>query len=539
MAKSQVIVKHLSAMQNFGSIDVLCSDKTGTLTSGEMQLQDSLDPFGAPSAETLRLGYLSSFFESGIRSPLDFAILRTGKKDLLAKRKIDEIPFDFERRRLSVVVTEGESSLLVTKGAPESVLPLCSRFRKGKEIAPFREEDAARAEETHRRFADAGTRVLAVAWREVSEKEYPFAKDDERDLVLEGFLTFLDPPLPGLPELMRGLRRDGIRIKVLTGDNELVARHVCADLGFSSVAVVSGQEIERMTDAALAHVVEENDIFARVSPAHKNRIILALKGRRHVVGFLGDGINDAPSLHAADVGISFSSAVDVAREAADIILLRRDLKVLHEGILEGRRAFGNVVKYLLMGTSSNFGNMLSMALASAFLPFLPMLPLQILLNNFLYDLAQITIPTDQVDPSFMHKPRHWDISLVRDFMVIVGPLSSVYDFLTFFALLRIFHFTNALFRTGWFLESLVTQTLVIFIIRTGGGPFASHSSRPLRITVLTVVTVGVLLPYAPFATELGFAPLPLAFFPFLFAVTATYLVFVELVKRRVLRRIYV
>ena len=320
-----------------------------------------------------------------------------------------------------------------------------------------------------------------------------YSARDERELVLAGFVAFLDPPLEGVAEALRALRRDGVEVKILTGDNELVARHICGQVGLDA-RIVLGDEIERMTDSALAAVAEQTTVFARVSPAQKNRIILALKGRGHVVGFLGDGINDAPSLHAADVGISVATAVDVAKDAADIILLERSLGVLHAGILEGRRAFGNVMKYLLMGTSSNFGNMFSMAAAVLFLPFLPMLPTQILLNNFLYDLAQVTIPTDHVDAAFIQTPQRWDIGLIRRFMLVIGPISSIYDFLTFGVLLRVFHASEALFHTGWFVESLATQTLVLFVIRTAGNPLRSRPSLPLAVTTVLVVLIGVSCP---------------------------------------------
>jgi Mg2+-importing ATPase len=332
------------------------------------------------------------------------------------------------------------------------------------------------------------------------------------------------------------MHKDGVKVKVLTGDNELVAAHICSRVGLDPGQLVMGDDLDRMNDAALAHVAEKATIFARVSPAQKNRIIIALKNRGHVVGYMGDGINDAPSLHAADVGISVSTAVDVAKDAASIILMERGLRVLHNGIIEGRKAFGNVMKYLLMGTSSNFGNMFSMAGASLFLPFLPMLPTQILLNNFLYDLAQVTIPTDNVDRTFIRKPKKWDISLIRKFMMYIGPVSSIFDFLTFYVMLRVFHAREALFHTGWFVESLATQTLVIFVIRTGGNPFKSRPSIPLTVTTLAIVLIGIALPFTPVATALGFTPLPALFFVFLFSATVIYLLLVDLVKTRLLKR---
>ena len=378
--------------------------------------------------------------------------------------------------------------------------------------------------------------MLAVAYARVPPQDVYSARD-ECELVLAGFVTFFDPPMEGVTEALGALRRDGVVVKILTGDNELVAHHVCGQVGLDSARIVGGDEIERMTDSALAAVAEQTTVFTRVSPAQKNRIILALKSRNHVVGFLGDGINDAPSIHTADVGVSVATAVDVAKDAADIILLERDLNVLHAGILEGRRAFGNVMKYLLMGTSSNFGNMFSMAGAFLFLPFLPMLPTQILLNNFLYDLAQITIPTDNVDDAFIRTPQRWNIAIIQRFMVVIGPISSIYDFLTFGVLLWVFRASEARFQTGWFVESLATQTLVLFVIRTAGNPFRSRPSLPLAVTTVVVVLFGVILPFTPLASTLGFVPLPGAYFVFLGGATATYLILVELVKRRLMRKL--
>ena len=549
MARKKVIVKHLEAMQNFGSIDVLCSDKTGTLTSGEMALDQHPDPFGTPSERVFLLAYLNSLHETGVNNPLDQAIKRSRSSnpldtavlqhdhpDIHAYRKIDEIPFDFERRRVSIVVEHGNERLLITKGAPESVLPVCSAYELDGQQHPLDTNARTRAEATYRELCAKGFRMLAVAYAAVPLKDV-YRAADEKDLVLAGFLTFSDPPLESAKLALQDLNRDGIQVKILTGDNELVTQHICSQVGLDVGRIVLGNELERMTDTALAQVVEQTFVFARVSPAQKNRIILALKRRSHVVGYLGDGINDAPSLHAADVGISVSTAVDVAKDAADFILLERSLGVLHEGIIEGRKAFGNVMKYLLMGTSSNFGNMFSMAVASLFLPFLPMLPTQILLNNFLYDLAQVTIPTDHVDRTFTLKPQRWNVRLIRDFMIYIGPLSSIYDFLTFFALLKVFHASQQLFHAGWFVESLATQTLVIFIIRTAGNPLRSRPSVALTTTTLLVVLAGIALPFSPLAASLGFTPLPARFLLFLFGATATYLLLVEVVKRRLMRRL--
>jgi Mg2+-importing ATPase len=538
MARQKVIVKHLAAIQNFGSIDVLCSDKTGTLTSGDMTLSQTLDPLGQPTERVLLLAYLNSFYETGIKSPLDVAILKHGNRDVQQYHKLDEIPFDFERRRLSVAVEHEGERLLITKGAPESVLACCTSYEVNGEPRPLDPHAQEQCEAAYKRLSAQGYRVLAVAYRPLPVQA-AYRLQDERELILVGYAAFFDPPLEDAAEVLEALRRDDIEVKILTGDSELVTRHVCEQVGLDPGRIVLGAELDRMTDAALAHRVEQTTIFARVSPAQKNRIILALKSRSHVVGFLGDGINDAPSLHAADVGISVATAVDVARDAAEIILLERSLRVLHQGILEGRKAFGNVMKYLLMGTSSNFGNMFSMAGAVVFLPFLPMLPTQILLNNFLYDLAQVTIPTDNVDASFVQKPHRWDITLIRNFMIFIGPISSIFDFLTFFILLSIFHASEQLFHTGWFVESLATQILVLFVIRTAGNPLRSRPSRPLAISTLLVVAVGILLPFTSAAAPLGFTPLPPIYFAFLAGMIVTYLFLVELVKRRLMSSVLV
>lgn len=549
MARKKVIVKHLEAMQNFGSIDVLCSDKTGTLTSGEMALDQHVDPFGAQSEKVFLLAYLNSLHETGVNNPLDQAIkqsrnsnpldaavLHHDHPDIHAYLKIDEIPFDFERRRVSIVTEHENERLLITKGAPESVLPVCTAYELDGQQHQLDSAARARAETTYRGLCAKGFRMLAVAYASVPLKEI-YRAADEKDLVLAGFLTFSDPPLDSAKLAIQDLNRDGIQVKILTGDNELVTEHICSQVGLDVGRIILGDELERMSDPALAHVVEQTAVFARVSPAQKNRIILALKYRSHVVGYLGDGINDAPSLHAADVGISVSTGVDVAKDAADFILLEPSLAVLHEGILEGRKAFGNVMKYLLMGTSSNFGNMFSMAAASLFLPYLPMLPTQILLNNFLYDLAQVTIPTDHVDRTFIHKPQRWNVSLIRDFMIYIGPISSIYDFLTFFALLRVFHASEQFFHSGWFVESLATQTLVIFVIRTAGNPFHSRPSLPLALTTVAVVLGGVVLPFTKLGGLLGFTPLPVEFLLFILSATVTYLLLVHLIKRRLMRRL--
>jgi P-type Mg2+ transporter len=538
MAREKVIVKHLPAIQDLGSIDILCSDKTGTLTAGVMQIDRALDPLGADSQRPLTLASINSHFETGIRNPLETAILQHAAPDLSAYKKVDEIPFDFERRRLSVVVQTPDDAvrrLLITKGAPESVLAKCAAMEAGGAVTPLDPSAGQLCAAVQERLNADGMSVLAVAYRWLEPRD-AYSREDETALVFAGYLSFADPVLDDVPEILAELARDGVTVKILTGDNAIVARRVCQQVGVSDQKIVTGEEIAALDDAALGHVAEEATLFARVSPAQKNRILLALKRRGHVVGFLGDGINDAPSLHAADVGISVMNATDVAREEADIILGEHSLRVLHRGILAGRRASGNMMKYLLMGTSSNFGNMFSMAAASVFLPFLPMLPTQILLNNFLYDVAQVTIPTDNVDERYLRRPQRWDIRVIRDFMVFIGPISSAFDFLTFYVLLGYFHAGEREFHTGWFVESLATQTLVLFVIRTMGNPFRSRPSRALTATALSIVAAGAVLPVTPLAGMLGFTPLPWRYLAFVTAAAAAYLALVDLAKRRLAGR---
>lgn len=546
MARKKVIVKNLSAIQNFGSIDILCSDKTGTLTCGEMILEQHLDPFGTKSENVMLWAYLNSLFGTEIPNPfnlavlkkvninpLDAAILKHDHPDLQPYHKIDEIPFDFERRRSSVVVDKGGMHILIIKGAPEYVIRDCTHCNIGGEIHLIDELLCKTIETTFLSLSKQGYRTLAVAYREIEPKS-SYDVRDEKEMVLAGFLAFFDPALKDTPEVIKKLSREGVTIKILTGDNDLVTHHVCQQVGIDSSQILIGEQLEHISDMALGEIAEKVNVFARISPMQKQRIISVLRGRGHVVGYIGDGINDVPSLHSADVGISVAGAVDVAREAADIILLKRHLSVLLTGILEGRKSFGNVMKYLMMGTSSNFGNMLSMAGAILLLPFLPMLPTQILLNNLLYDISQIVIPTDNVDPSFARKPKHWDITIIRKFMFYIGPISSIFDFITFYVMLKIFVATEPLFQTGWFVESLATQTLVVFVIRTAKSPWKSKPSTPLIIMVLFIVSFAALLPFTPVAKFLGFVPLPPTYFLFLITATVTYLFLVEFIKKKLM-----
>ena len=545
MAQAQVIVKRLSAIQDMGAMDVLCTDKTGTLTETKIRLEKHVDPQGNESDRVLELAYLNSFFESGLKSPMDDAILAHQHIDVSGWTKIDEVPFDFERRRVSVLVERGADRLLIVKGAPEDVLRLCTHYECDSCLRPpdgrqqpktFDTEAQAQVRALFDRLGADGFRVLAVATKREPETLVDAVVDDESELVLAGFAAFLDPPKASAKPALQALAASGVAVKIITGDNEQVARHVFGELGIPVTGVLTGAEIGAMNDDALRARVEDVNLFARANPQQKNRVLLALKARGHVVGYMGDGINDAPSLHTADVGISVDSAVDVAKQAAAMILLENDLNVLYAGIREGRRTFGNVMKYIMMATSSNFGNMFSMALATLVLPFLPMLPLQILINNFLYDLSELPLPLDNVDEADLARPQRWDMGFIRDFMLRIGPISSVFDFLTFFILLGVLHASPAEFHTGWFVESLATQVLVIFIIRTRGNPLASRPNRWLALTSLGVVALAIALPFTPIASVLGFTPLPPAFFALLPVLVVLYLGVVEVAKRRFHRR---
>ncbi|MEW9898669.1 magnesium-translocating P-type ATPase [Chitinivorax sp. PXF-14] len=533
MARQQVIVKQMAAIQNLGSMDVLCTDKTGTLTEAKISLLRHVDVAGRDSDWVFQLAYLNSYFETGLRSPLDEAIIEHDQFDASGWQKIDEVPFDFERRRVSVLVDDDKKRILVVKGAPEDVLRLSTHYAPAPDTAPLPLDDARRAEirALHDSLAADGFRLLGIALGHVPPEHQHAKVTDESDMIFAGFAVFLDPPKPSAAPALAALAASGVAIKVVTGDNELVSRHICKAVGLEVTGLLTGDDIHELDDHALAARVDQVNLFCRVTPSQKNRVILALKSRGHTVGYLGDGINDAPSLHAADVGISVDSAVDVAKEAAGMILLKQDLGVLHEGVLEGRRTAGNVMKYILMGTSSNFGNMFSMAGAALFLPFLPMLPLQVLLNNLLYDLSEITIPLDRVDDAYLAQPRHWDMAFIRRFMLVIGPVSSLFDFLTFYVMLQLFHAGEAWFHTGWFVESIATQVLVIFVIRTRGNAFKSRPAMALAATSLLTVLVAALLPYLPFAPLLGFTPLPASFMAVIAAMVAVYLVLVELVKR--------
>ena len=537
MAARKVVVKHLPAIQNMGSMDVLCTDKTGTLTEACIRLERHIDAEGRDSPRVLQLAWLNSHFESGLRSPLDDAILAQEGIDVSGWKKIDEVPFGFERRRVSVLVEQGAERLLVVKGAPEDMLALCSECESAGAggsfaTAPLDDVARARAVAQFEALSRDGFRVLAVAWRRVPLSQDHARVDDECALVFCGFAVFLDPPKAGAAQALAQLRALHVHVKVVTGDNEGVTRHVCAQVGLPVHHLLTGAQIDQLDDPALAVQAQKASVFCRVSPAQKSRVLRALKSRGHVVGFIGDGVNDAPSLHEADVGISVDTAVDVAKEAADMILLERDLAVLHDGVVEGRRTFSNVMKYIMMATSSNFGNMLSMAAASVLLPFLPMLPVQILLNNLLYDASEAAIPFDGVDAEDIERPHDWDPAFIRRFTLVFGPLSSLFDFATF-AMLRFgFHADATLFRTGWFIESMATQVLLIFVLRTRGRPWKSRPHPWLAGAAAATVVVATVLPFTPLAGVLGFAAPPAALLAAIAGVAVLYLACAEFAKRR-------
>jgi Mg2+-importing ATPase len=547
MARKQVIVKRLNAIQNFGAMDVLCTDKTGTLTQGKIVLEKHLDVHGDPSVEVLHYGYLNSYHHTGLKNLLDEAILDHEELEERLKanekyRKIDEIPFDFVRRRMSVVV-EDETGLntLICKGAVDEVLSLCTRVKlHGEVIADQPEHDARR-----RQIADdlngQGFRVIALAYKEMpgSSDDPVYSVKDESDLILLGFLAFLDPPKDTAGEALKRLHDLNVDVKVLTGDNEIITTYICKEVRMPVENQLLGSQIDAMSETELAEAAGATSVFARLAPAHKERVIRALQSKGHVVGFMGDGINDAPALKAADVGISVDGAVDIAKESSDIILLENSLLVLERGALEGRRVFGNIIKYIKMAASSNFGNMFSVVGASAFLPFLPMLPIQVLTNNLLYDFSQTTIPTDEVDADWLTRPRQWTIGKILRFILFIGPISSIFDYATFFMMLYVFNCWQnpALFHTGWFVESLFTQTLIIHVIRTNKIPFIeSRASWPLILTSMTIVSVGAWLTVSPLADTLGFVPLPPLYWLFLAIMLLCYAILTQVVKTWFVRR---
>jgi Mg2+-importing ATPase len=531
MSKKGVIVKRLASIENFGSMNVLCTDKTGTLTENRIKLILNVDMEGQEDEKVFLFSFLNSNFQTGLKSPLDEAILKHKEIDTSKYQKQDEVPFDFVRRRVSVVIERGQQRLLIAKGAPEEILKVSSYYELRRVVSDLNEETRRKIEQKYQDLSAEGLRVLGIAYRRIKEEKTVYSVNDENDMVFLGFIAFLDPPKETAKVSLQMLSKAGIELKILTGDNELVTRRVCDDLGFEVKGIALGNDIANMTDEALAAVVEEANIFCRVNPVQKDRIIALLKSNGHVVGYMGDGINDAPSLKTSDVGVSVNNAVDVARESADIILSKSDLTVLAEGVLEGRKTFGNTMKYIMLGVSSNFGNMFSVAGAAIFLTFLPMLPIQILLNNLLYDISQSTITTDMVDKEYVERPKRWDIAFIRRFMMSLGPVSSLFDFLTFFIMLIFFAASPALFQTAWFIESLCSQILVVFVIRTRHKPFwKSKPSKLLLISCLAIIVFALSLPFTPIGPLFGFVRPPPLFYVALAIVLGAYLLSTEVVK---------
>jgi Mg2+-importing ATPase len=559
MGRKKVIVKRIAAIQDLGAMDVLCTDKTGTLTENQIVLERYCSVTLCEDEHVLALAYVNSHFQTGLKSILDRAVLAHERSHAHARvpelTKVDEIPFDFERRLMSIVVRTPEGKdRLIAKGAPETVFDRCGSFRLDGSIRPMDSLHIEQLEAEHERLSRDGFRVLAVATRELEPRggaghgATPYGKADERELILEGYVAFLDPPKESAAGAIEALQRRGIDVKVITGDSDLVARKVCHDVGLSTERTLLGTAIEAMSASELEAVVEETSLFARVSPAHKQRIVRALQARGHTVGFMGDGINDAPALHAADVSISVDTAVDIAKDSADLILLERSLLVVDEGVLEGRRVFANILKYIRMGASSSFGNALSVVGASFFVPFLPMRPIQILANNLLYDVGQTAIPTDTVDAEHLEKPRVWDLRGLTRFILVLGPCSSVFDYLTFMVLLygfgcwdvstpaRAAH-SQALFQTGWFIESLVTQTLIVHVIRTSKIPWVqSRASRLMTALTIAIMAIGISLPFTPIASSLGLTPPPGLYWPLLGLTLLGYVSLTQLVKSWLVKR---
>jgi P-type Mg2+ transporter len=531
MSEKGAIVKHPESIQNFGSMDVLCTDKTGTLTENQIALIRHLDTEGNDSENVLMYSYINSYFHTGLKSPLDDAIVRFRHLDIDGYTKIDEVPFDFVRRRVSVVAARGTGQILVSKGAPEEVIGICAFAERNGTVVSLTDSIRDQVNAIYRDLSADGFRTLAVCYRAVPADQKQFSVADEKEMILVGLITFIDPPKESARESIQALARSGIELKILTGDNEMVTKKTCELIGLEVKGVLTGAQIEHLDHETLSRVVEDVTVFSRLNPSQKNKVMIALKHNGHVVGFIGDGINDAPSIRQADVGISVENAVDIAKESADIILLKNDLRILNDGVLEGRKTFGNTMKYILMGTSSNFGNMFSVAGASLFLRFLPMLPIQILLNNLLYDVSESTIPTDNVDDSYIISPKKWDIDFIKKFVMVFGPISSIFDFITFFILLVIFKADAPFFQTAWFIESICTQTLVIFVIRTRVIPFyRSRPSRLLMASTLLIVLVACILPFTIIGTLFGFVQPPVAFFAILAGLVIGYLVIVEIVK---------
>jgi Mg2+-importing ATPase len=547
MSRKKVIVKKLQSIQNFGAIDILCTDKTGTLTQDRVILEKYVDVSGKQSDEVLRYSYMNSFYQTGLRNLLDRAVLAHGEFEVERRcRKVDEIPFDFTRKRMSVVVEYEGDHVLICKGAVEDVFKVCSSYQVEDDVLPMIDMIRQDVLEDYTALSADGYRVLAIAYREFPRDKTVFAAADESDMILLGYIAFLDPPKESTAQSLKALKDAGVAVKILTGDNDLVTRKICREVGIDVEHLVTGPQLLGLTPEQLVDTAEKATVLARLSPTQKEQVIEALQGKGHVVGFMGDGINDAPALKKADVGISVDTAVDVAKEAADIVLLEKSLLVLDAGIIEGRKVFGNIIKYIRMGASSNFGNMFSVVGGSYFLPFLPMLPIQVLLNNMLYDVSQIGIPSDRVDPEFTTVPRKWNIGNIRRFMYFIGPISSIFDYATYFLMLFFFgciaytsastspemkSYYEALFHTGWFVESILTQTLIVHIIRTKKIPFIQSRASPVMLffTIL-VMAIGAALPYSPAAHFFGLVPLPAIYWAWIAGFLVAYSLLTHTVK---------
>jgi Mg2+-importing ATPase len=547
LSKRKVIVKRLNSIQNLGAIDILCTDKTGTLTQDRVVLEKHVDISGKSSDEVMRYAYMNSFYQTGLHNLLDRAVLAHTEFEVERRcRKVDEIPFDFARKRMSVVVEYEGDHVLICKGAVEDVFTVSSSYQVDDDVLPLIDMIRQDVLEDYEALSADGFRVLAIGYREFGREKTTFTAADESNLILLGYIAFFDPPKGSTAQALRALKEAGVAVKILTGDNDLVTRKICREVGIDVTGLVTGPQLKGLSPEKLVETAESATVLARLSPAQKEQIIRSLQDARHVVGFLGDGINDAPALKKADVGISVDTAVDVAKESADIVLLEKSLLVLGDGIIEGRKVFGNIVKYIRMGASSNFGNMFSVVGGSFFLPFLPMLPIQVLANNLLYDVSQIGIPSDRVDPEFTRVPRKWNIANIRRFMMFIGPMSSIFDYATFFLMLFFFGcigftrpgtspelkaYYEALFHTGWFVESILTQTLIVHVIRTRRIPFfQSRASPTMFFFTLFIMAIAVALPYSPLASLLGFVPLPAVYWLWIAGFLAAYCVLTHIVK---------
>lgn len=547
MSRKKVVVKKLKAIQNFGAMNILCTDKTGTLTQDKIILEKHVDVSGRASADVLKYAYMNSYYQTGLRNLLDKAILAHDDLDVERNcQKVDEIPFDFTRKRMSVIIDSEERHVLICKGAVEDIYLACDQYQIDDDVYPLIDMVKRDLMEDYLGLSAKGYRILAIAYKEFDRSKDVFSVADEKNLILLGYVAFFDPPKDSALKALQALKKSGVEVKILTGDNELVTKKVCIDVGLDIEQVLTGKELDAMNGEAFKNALIKFNAFARLSPSQKEKIIKTLRDMGNVVGFLGDGINDAPAMKVADVGISVDSAVDIAKESADIILLERSLMILEDGIIEGRKIFANIIKYIKMGASSNFGNMFSIVGGSYFLPFLPMAPLQILTNNLLYDFSQLGIPTDKVDDEFLDRPQKWNINFIKKFMIYIGPISSIFDYATYFLMLYFFNcilFSNAttgveakvyyerLFQTGWFVESLLTQTMIVHIIRTNRIPFFQSSASPILVmSTLGIMAIGALLPYSPLADTLGLVPLPLSYWLWIVGFLAAYSVITHLIK---------